>query len=192
MMNLRSRSSAVLPMLIAAALFVLAPDVKGEFTTIINIPPDPAIGDNQSIASVTQLNLGDGGSIGEQFEAGFFNGSSTNIEVNISGGTVGDSFNAVWSTVNISGGTVGNGFNADQVEASRGRQVEGPSRAVSRGKVEGKSSWTKSRQASRGTKSRDSHLGKRSRPSRGTSRGEVGEKSGRSRRAASTTHSGIE
>ena len=31
-----------------------------QFTTILNIPPDPDIGDNQSIDSNTQLNLSDG------------------------------------------------------------------------------------------------------------------------------------
>ena len=83
------------------------------FSTILNIPPDPDIGDSQSIASDTQLNLSAGGSIGAQFDAGASNGTSSNIEVNITGGTVGDDFGArSSSTVNITGGTVGTSFRA--------------------------------------------------------------------------------
>jgi len=37
---------------------------RGQFTTILNIPPDPDIGDNKSIGSNTQLNLFDGGKVG--------------------------------------------------------------------------------------------------------------------------------
>lgn len=44
---------------------MLAPSrVQGQFTTVLNIPPDPDIGDYQSIGSDTQLNLSNGGSIG--------------------------------------------------------------------------------------------------------------------------------
>ena len=85
----------------------------GQFTTVLNIPPDPNIGDDQSIGSDTQLNLADGGAIGISFDAGAFDGTSTNVEVIISGGTVGNHFNAYnGSTVSISGGTVGGGFDA--------------------------------------------------------------------------------
>jgi hypothetical protein len=81
-----------------------------QFTTIRNIPPEPNIGSNQSIGSNTQLNLSDGGSIGTSFTAGATDGSSTNIEVNVTGGFVGFRFQAFNSTVNISGGAVSNQF----------------------------------------------------------------------------------
>ena len=72
------------------------------FDTVINLPPEPDIGDSQSIGGVdgatTQLNVRDGGSVGGVFDAFF--GS----EVNISGGSVGPFFDAnSGSEVNISG-----------------------------------------------------------------------------------------
>ena len=83
--------------------------VRGQFTTILNIPPAPDVGDNQSISSNTQLNLSDGGSIGHLFEAGLSDGTSTNLEVNISGGNVDTGFDAFGgSVVNISGGIIEN------------------------------------------------------------------------------------
>lgn len=94
-------------------LFLPATLQAQPFTTVLNIPPDPDIGDNQSIGSDTQLNLADGGAIGTSFDAGSFLGTSTNIEVNIDGGTVGDLFAAYsGSTVHIEGGVVGAGFRA--------------------------------------------------------------------------------
>jgi hypothetical protein len=51
--------------------------------------------------------------VGERFNAGHENGNSFDVEVNISGGTVGSGFVAhSGSTVNISGGTVGANFQA--------------------------------------------------------------------------------
>ena len=92
----------------------LARDASAQFTTILNIPPDPDIGNDQGIGSDTQLNLFDGGTIGVRFDAGALDGTSTNIEVNISGGLVGDGFRAFdGSTVNISGGGVGIDFDAN-------------------------------------------------------------------------------
>ena len=83
-------------------------DVHGQFTTVMNIPPDPDIVEYSSIRSDTQVNLGDGGSIGRNFEAGKSDGSSTNIEVNISGGSVAGFLDVYsGSTINISGGEVG-------------------------------------------------------------------------------------
>ena len=93
-----------------------------QFDTVINLPENPdspnpsgfsgnSIGGSSGISSNTQLNVSDGGSIASSFDAG--DASSTNVEVNISGGTVGSSFDAFGSsTVNISGGTVGSNFNA--------------------------------------------------------------------------------
>ncbi|MEO0587285.1 MAG: hypothetical protein AAF078_06550 [Planctomycetota bacterium] len=83
------------------------------FDTVINAPPT-VIGSGQSIGSSTQLNVSDGGTVADSFDAGALDGSSSNVEVNISGGTVGLLFDAnAGSTVNISGGTVGRGFDAN-------------------------------------------------------------------------------
>ncbi len=92
-------------------LCLAASPASAQFTTIFNVPPDIAPG---SIGSDTQLNLNETGVIGSFFDAGAINGSSTNVEVNISGGVVGDWFDAyAGSTVNISGGTIGEvGFTA--------------------------------------------------------------------------------
>ncbi len=92
------------------------------FTTIINVPPDVA---SASIGSDTQLNLFDNGAIGDLFDAGARDGTSTNVEVNISGGTVGPSFFANSnSQVNITGGIFQDGFFANtgsNVSISGGR-----------------------------------------------------------------------
>jgi hypothetical protein len=89
---------------------VTAP-VHAQFTTVTNVPPN--IGASKSIGSDTQVNLFTNGSIGNSFNAGDSNGSSTNIEVNIFGGTVGTDFDAYnGSTINISGGTIGTEFEA--------------------------------------------------------------------------------
>jgi hypothetical protein len=80
---------------------------------VINIPPDPNIGDNGSIGTGTTLNLHAGGMIGKSFDAGASNGTSANVEVNILGGSVGNEFAANrGSEVNISGGFVGDDFAA--------------------------------------------------------------------------------
>ena len=88
---------------------------------VINAPPT-VIGDFESMGSDTTLNVLPGGSVGKRFNAGAVDGSSTNVEMNISGGTVGlnasffsdYAFNAyAGSVVNISGGEVGIGSNAN-------------------------------------------------------------------------------
>ncbi|MCA9103629.1 MAG: hypothetical protein KDA63_20895 [Planctomycetales bacterium] len=71
---------------------------------MINVPPDAA---SSSIGSDTQLNLGEGGEIGRSFQAGAEDGTSTNVQVNISGGTVEPYFHAnAGSTVTMSGGYI--------------------------------------------------------------------------------------
>jgi hypothetical protein len=76
-----------------------------DFSTIINVPPQTA---PASIGSDTQLNLFAGGSIPADFAAGAVDGSSTNVEVNITGGVVGPRFYSYeGATVNVSGGTIG-------------------------------------------------------------------------------------
>ena len=87
--------------------------VLGQFTTVINSPPT-IIGDVRSIDSHTQLNIFDGGAVGHHFSAGNAGVLSDNIEVNISGGLVGDDFGAErGSHVAISGGIVGQRFDAE-------------------------------------------------------------------------------
>lgn len=117
-MNLHNNLLAILFLVICSTC------AQAQFDTVINLPDtdgtNPAefsgdsIGNNGQIFSSTQLNLSDGGSIGDGFEAGDSSGSSINVEVNISGGTVGNAFGAfTGSVVNISGGTVGDNFEAD-------------------------------------------------------------------------------
>ena len=64
------------------------------------------------------------GPIGFRVEAGLENGTSTNIEVNVFGGFLGNSFNAnSGSTINIVAGEIGTGFRAlpgSTVEVSGG------------------------------------------------------------------------
>jgi len=95
---------------VLSSLLITAPNAGAQFHTIINIPPDS---DPGWIGSNTKLNLTDPGWLGHSFQAGYPNGASTNVEVNISGGNVGWNFAANGgSEVNISGGTVGNQFDA--------------------------------------------------------------------------------
>jgi len=63
-------------------------DAVAQFTTILNIPPDPNVGDGVVIGSNTQLNLSGGGSIGinSVFDAG--------SQANIYGGTIGRRFSS--------------------------------------------------------------------------------------------------
>ena len=95
-----------------------------QFDTVINLPenlgsPNPSgfsgnsTGNDNGISSNTLLNVSDGGLIGLRFDAGAEDVPNTNVEVNISGGTVISGFNAnSGSTVNISGGEVGSNFDA--------------------------------------------------------------------------------
>ena len=80
------------------------------FDTVVNIPPDPNIGMFESVGGdglTTQLNVFDGGSIGE----GFF--ALSGSEVNINGGLIGDFFSARSdSVVNITGCTFSFEFEA--------------------------------------------------------------------------------
>ena len=82
-------------------VFDPGPSDPGLFTTVINLPPDPNIGNFESIDAGTQLNVGDGGTVGSGFDA------NSGSEVNISGGTVGSNFISLsGSEVNISGGNL--------------------------------------------------------------------------------------
>jgi len=95
------------PARLAAALLVLcltAP-ASAQFTTVLNIPPNIA---PNSIGSNTQLNLFNGGTIGNNFNAGASNGLSEDAEVNVFGGTIGYGYDAYGGNVtNIFGGNFG-------------------------------------------------------------------------------------
>jgi hypothetical protein len=96
--------------LISALLFGICNESRAQFTTIINVPPQVA---PTSIGSDTQLNLFASGSIGSGFDAAAADGSSSNVEMNISGGTVGNDVDAYsGSIVNIYGGSIGERFKA--------------------------------------------------------------------------------
>ncbi len=104
------RQSRLAPFCFALYSFFTIGEAYGQFMTVYNVPPDEA---PPSIGSDTQLNLFDGGVVGNDFDAAAFNGTSTNVEVNIFGGSVGRRFDAfTGSTVNISFGSVGNDFEA--------------------------------------------------------------------------------
>lgn len=89
----------------------------GPYYNVINVDSsDSSLGDDVFIGSQTQLNVFDGGSIGEQFNFNAYlnnqlNDSTSDIEVNITGGTVGHQFMALsGTTVNISGGATSGVF----------------------------------------------------------------------------------
>jgi hypothetical protein len=106
-----SRSTSPRGFALAVAVSLLAAgavDAEVLPAGIINSPPTIILG-GRAIDSDTTLNVLDGGVVGSNFEAGLGDGSSTNVVVNISGGTVAGSFvGRPGSVVNISGGAVGN------------------------------------------------------------------------------------
>ena len=84
------------------------------FQTVINIPSEE-ISTFERIESNTQINLSEFGSIGDSVRLGLAEGGSENIELNVTGGTVGSRLLAFeGSTVNISGGEVGTFFQTDR------------------------------------------------------------------------------
>ena len=75
------------------------------FSTVINVPPDPA---PAFVSSNTQLNVGIAGTIADNFEAGAPDAENRDIEININGGIVGTGFNVnAGSVANILAGKVG-------------------------------------------------------------------------------------
>ena len=104
-----ARSTFCLLGLIGLALFT-SPVTAQVFDNVINIPPDPNIGDFADVGGdglTTQVNISDGGSIGE----GLF--ALAGSEINISGGIIGDFFSArSGSVVNMSGCTFSFEFEA--------------------------------------------------------------------------------
>src|SRR5690606_34943106 len=72
--------------------------LQAQFSTVIDVPPS-IMGDDQAIGSDTQLNVFAGGEVGSNFHAGAEDFSSTNVQVNVLGGTVGGGFVAYASEV---------------------------------------------------------------------------------------------
>jgi hypothetical protein len=84
---------------------------RAEFTTVINVPPE--LPPEYIIESNTQLNVGDGGWLNDLFVVGRSEGTMSNVQLNISGGTIRPGLRAYdGSEVNITGGTVGGYINA--------------------------------------------------------------------------------
>jgi len=97
-------------------LVIFGADAQGEFATVINVPPARS---PVSIGSDTQLNLFDGGSLPDNFAAGAADGSSSQVELNVIGGSVGVQFNARGgSRVNVIGGVIGDGFSAENTDVT--------------------------------------------------------------------------
>lgn len=108
--NAERRRLGVARASIALLLALVAESLRAEFTTVINLPADPV---PFTVGSDTQLNVLVGGTLPDHFNAGLANGTSTNVEVNVEGGTVGYLFDAYGgSTVNVRSGTVGTTFRA--------------------------------------------------------------------------------
>ncbi len=84
---------------------IVSPDAVAEFATTINVPPQPS---PDYIDTDTQLNLFASGQLSDDFVAGSFNGLSSNVELNVFGGAVGDNLTVnAGSTLNLFGGSVG-------------------------------------------------------------------------------------
>lgn len=95
---------------------------RGQFMNVFNVPPDEA---PASIESSTRLTLNSGGELPPFFDAGAADGSSTNVQVNLAGGSVGLGFDAhAGSAVNLNGGLVGDIFRALDGSALRVRGGE--------------------------------------------------------------------
>ncbi|MEM7457545.1 MAG: hypothetical protein AAF456_24645, partial [Planctomycetota bacterium] len=94
-----------------SALFLVlaAPQILfAQFNTIYWIPPDNA---PFWIDSDTQMNVLPGGMVGGSFFSGQSDGSSTNMEINVSGGSIGDNMRAyAGTTINLTGGDIGDWF----------------------------------------------------------------------------------
>ncbi|MFO0899768.1 MAG: hypothetical protein U0836_20250 [Pirellulales bacterium] len=115
-----------------------------QFGSVVNIPPEPNIGDDQAMGGGTQVNLFGGGTIGRSFEVGSPSGGSKDAELNVLGGLVDDELHAnEGGRVNLSAGQIGQGMIAGQNSAlsvSGGRvgnqlQAVGSAVSISGGEV---------------------------------------------------------
>lgn len=104
MPNTNKYCAALCPLVLFAAL--VATQAQAQFTTVLNIPPEPnVIRSRLVLGSNSQLNLFEGGVVQGRNQAGASDGSSENIEINISGGSL--EIEAYDSKLNISGGSIG-------------------------------------------------------------------------------------
>jgi len=79
---------------------------------VYDLPPF-AVGDDESIGSNTTFNINEGGLVGRNFEAGRFGQTSTQLEVNLAGGSIGSGFSAYdGAVVQVSSGGIGTGATA--------------------------------------------------------------------------------
>lgn len=83
---------------------VLSP-AYGQFTTVINLPPD-SIASQTIIGSDTQVNFFADGSMGSNINFGHWNGTDSNVEFNMFGGSVSNFNLNTGSTGNIAGGSI--------------------------------------------------------------------------------------
>jgi hypothetical protein len=115
-----TRIAAIIGAVVFASNMALA-----QFTTILNLPSDVL---PFPIGSNTQVNLYDGGLIPLSSQSGASNGTSSNIEINVFGGTVENQMRLFsGTTFNVSGGIVGSelqAFSGSIVNISGGRILQ--------------------------------------------------------------------
>ena len=124
---------------------LVAQSPSSNFGVVIDVPP-VSIADNTVIGSNTQVNVTNGGTVGDQVEIGGRLVTTTNTELNVSGGVVGR-FLQIYdnATLNVSGGVIdGNGSaeSGSTVNISGGRLTgfdaePGSSVNVSGGRIDG-------------------------------------------------------
>ena len=108
--------------LVVAEVLLMQFVANAQFTTIINVPPDTV---PNHIGSDTQINLLDNGVIG-YMSVGATDGTYTNIEVNMLGGTLEQLGAYAGSIVNVSGGILDTfGGNANSVLNVSGGNIIG-------------------------------------------------------------------
>ncbi|WP_442483670.1 PEP-CTERM sorting domain-containing protein [Aeoliella sp. SH292] len=76
---------------------------------VYDLPPE-SLGDNESIGSNTTLNVLDGGAVGSNFTAGVFGQTSSNLVVNVQGGSIGGGLKTyAGAQVQVNEGSIGAG-----------------------------------------------------------------------------------
>ena len=90
--------------LLFASLIPLFATTIARAQIVLNVPPDPA---PSSIESNTTLNLLPTGTLPPGFNAGATDGTSTDVIVNIMGGSTGQFSARAGSTLNVSAGSMG-------------------------------------------------------------------------------------
>ncbi|QDU58795.1 hypothetical protein [Aeoliella mucimassa] len=103
-------SCSVVFVLVAFSSSVWGQTDPSNFANVINVPPT-TIGNLYTIASDTQLNLSEGGTIGDWLTAGDSGLEDNHIEINATGGVVGYNPRVFpGTTVNIDGAEIGSNF----------------------------------------------------------------------------------